>query len=98
MIAVPLPLFVQRNEKQVLPLEVIQCGTSSSRLLCNGIAERGGEAAKRAGPEQEGRDLVGKALEHFLDQIGTECLPGLCAVPWSPAAEVADHRESASKR
>ena len=37
-------------------------------------------------------------LQHFLDQVGAECLPGLRPVPGTPSAEVAHHRESASKR
>jgi hypothetical protein len=37
-------------------------------------------------------------LQHLLDQVGPQGLPGLGTVPRTPAAEVTHHRESASKR
>ena len=37
-------------------------------------------------------------LQHLLDQVGTERLAGLGPVPGAPRAEVAHHRQRASKR
>ena len=37
-------------------------------------------------------------LEGFLDQIGTKCLRGLCAVPRTPLPQLAHESESTSKR
>ena len=37
-------------------------------------------------------------LEGFLDQIGTKCLRGLCAVPGTPLPQLAHESESTSKR
>ena len=37
-------------------------------------------------------------LEHFLDQVGAQGVPGLGPVPGAPDAEVPDHLHGASKR
>ena len=37
-------------------------------------------------------------LQHLLDEIGPQRLPGLRPVPGTPTAELAHHRERASKR
>ncbi|HEV2655216.1 MAG TPA: hypothetical protein VGT82_09655 [Ktedonobacteraceae bacterium] len=70
VIAVPAPLVVQRDEKQVGAFERVQGGLPGNRgVEHNGITQWAAEAVEDGGVQQEHLDVFLLALEDFFQQI-----------------------------
>src|SRR6266853_2329858 len=65
MVAIPAPLIVERDDKQVRLLEPLQHGLAPL-LLSYSVAERPAEARENRGGEQKRLHLCGLPREHLL--------------------------------
>ena len=68
MIAIPLALVVERDDKQVAALQGLQ-HSSAIFLFGDGIAQRATQPIENGGLQQETADTLGLALQNFFDQI-----------------------------
>ena len=68
VIAIPLALVVQRNDKQVASLQGLQQHFAFF-LTGDGIAQRAAQPVENGGLEQEAADRFGLTLQNLFDQI-----------------------------
>ena len=75
VIAIPAPLPIERNQEQVLTLQLVQhqlaVGGIRRRIVAEqeGIAERAGQLIEDGGVQQEALDMARLLLEHIFDQV-----------------------------
>src|SRR5215831_9753429 len=68
VIAIPLPLVIQRNEKEIAPLQ----GRQECAAIClagNSVAQWTTQPVEDRGLKQEGTDRFGLALQDLFNQV-----------------------------
>jgi hypothetical protein len=68
VVAVPLPMVVERDEEQVGPLQRHQPRRAAG-LTGDGVAQPTGEPVEDGGPQQEAAHVGGLAGQHLLGQV-----------------------------
>ena len=68
VVAIPPAAVIQRDQKQVPPVQRLQHGLAAA-LPGDRIAQRAAQPAQDGGLQQEGLDPVGLALQHLLGQV-----------------------------
>ncbi len=69
MIAIPFPMVIERDDKQVGAFEMVESIACGGRIARQRGARRSGHALEDGCFQQEGAHLLTLTLEHFLYQV-----------------------------
>ncbi|MCY1516488.1 hypothetical protein D9M68_511210 [compost metagenome] len=72
VIPVEIALFIDRNEKQLVPLQFLQHVETVGHATYR-IAKRGTELVQYAATEQEMAEVIGEGRQDVLGQVGRYC-------------------------
>src|SRR5712691_6034832 len=68
VVAIPAAVPVERDEKEVGPLELLE-PRSGIRIVRHGRAERRAEPPENRGPQKEQPQMLGQAVDHFRSEV-----------------------------
>src|SRR5512143_2330759 len=70
MIAIPLPIVIERDDEQVGTFEILQRGLSGNgRIEYHGLTQGAAQAIEEGSAQQESLDAFGLLLQDFFNQI-----------------------------